>query len=113
MHSSKHTGDEPVDSVTLLNEWDERRDSTFVVGGSSEVSESELLERVDLILEGHEVGDGLVSGGAMEEKVSYELSAKARSEEGRKERPAHPSLGSSIPRSVTYSSYSKRPLKSG
>jgi len=61
VHSSEHTGDEPVDSVAFLDERDEGRDSTFVVGGSSEVSEGELLEGVDLVLEGHEVGDGLVS----------------------------------------------------
>jgi hypothetical protein len=61
MHRPQHTRNESVDSVALLDERDEGGDSALVLSRSSEVSEDELLERVDLVLERHEVGDGLVS----------------------------------------------------
>lgn len=81
MHSSQHASDEPVDSVAFLDEWDEGRDSALVVGGSSEVSEGELLERVDLILKSHEVGDGLVS----KERVVSALNLGREERQGRKQ----------------------------
>lgn len=50
VHSSQHACDELVDPVTLLNEWHERRDFTFVIIPSSEMRENKLLKGVYLIL---------------------------------------------------------------
>ena len=61
MHGSQHTGDELVDTITLLHKGDQRRDPTFIVCAGLEVREDELLEGIDLILQGHKIGDGLVA----------------------------------------------------
>lgn len=61
MHGSKHAGDELVDTVTLLNERYQGGNSTLVVPHVAEVREDELLELLDLILQHHEVADGLVT----------------------------------------------------
>lgn len=61
MHGAKHAGDELVDTIALLNQWYQRSDSAFIVRTASEVGKDEFLEGVDLILEGHQVGDGLVT----------------------------------------------------
>lgn len=61
MHGTEHARDEAVDAVGLLDERDEGGDAALVVGRAAEVGEDELLERVDLILERHEVRDGLVA----------------------------------------------------
>lgn len=61
MHSSHHTGDEPIDPIALLDERDEGGNLAFVVGRASKMGERQLLERVDLVLERHEIGDCFVS----------------------------------------------------
>lgn len=61
MHCSEHTGDEPIDSITLMNEGHQRGNFALVVGPLAEVREYELLEGIDLILELHEVGNRLVA----------------------------------------------------
>ena len=60
MHSAKHACDEPVDTPALLDQGYESRDSAFVIRRMSEVREDHLLERIDLVLQVHEVGDRLV-----------------------------------------------------
>jgi hypothetical protein len=57
VHGPQHADDETVNSVTLLDLRNEGRDTTFVVCGSSEVSEDEFLERVDIVLQVHQVHD--------------------------------------------------------
>ena len=60
MHGSQHRSDELVNPETLLDEGYQCRDLAFVVGGTSETVEDEFLERLDLILERHEIHDCLV-----------------------------------------------------
>lgn len=61
MHSSQHAGDELVDTIAFLHQRDQRRDPTLIVGSRQEMREDQLLERIDLILQGHEFGDGLIT----------------------------------------------------
>jgi hypothetical protein len=60
VHGPQHAGDELVDAVALLDKRDEGGDAALVVPDVSEVGEDELLELLNLVLQGHEVGDGLV-----------------------------------------------------
>lgn len=61
MHSSQHAGDESVNAITLLDLRNKRTDTTFVVCRAAKVSEDQFLKRVDLILQIHQVADGLVA----------------------------------------------------
>lgn len=61
MHRPQHARDELVDTEALLHERHQRGDTALICGRASEVGEDELLERLDLVLERHKVGDGLVS----------------------------------------------------
>jgi hypothetical protein len=61
VHGAQHAGDELVDSVALLNQGYQTGDLALVVQPASKVSKNELLECLNLVLEVHEVGDGLVS----------------------------------------------------
>lgn len=61
MHSSEHAGDELVNTITFRYERNQSRDSALVVADAAEVGEDQLLERVDLVLQSHEVGNRLVS----------------------------------------------------
>lgn len=61
VHSTQHAGNELIDTVALLDQRHQGRDATLVVTGTSEVGEDELLELLNLILQDHEIGDGLVA----------------------------------------------------
>ncbi len=61
--------------------------------------ENELLEGVDLVLEGHEVRDGFIS-------------SRNQPKHGVEFREPYPSFGSLIDLRLIYSSYSKRPASS-
>jgi hypothetical protein len=61
VHGSQHAGDELVDTITLLHKRDQCRDSTFIVCAGLEIREDEFLEGIDLILQSHKIGDGLVT----------------------------------------------------
>lgn len=61
MHGAKHAGNEFVDSVALGDKGHKGGYSALVITHVAEVGEDQLLELVDLVLEGHEVGDGLVA----------------------------------------------------
>ena len=61
MHGAQHAGDELVNAITLMYERNQGRDSTFIVADVPEVGEDQLLELLNLVLEGHEVGDSLVA----------------------------------------------------
>lgn len=61
MHGSEHAGDELVDTVALLNERYKGGDSALIVPHVAEVRENQLLELLDLVLQHHEVADGLVT----------------------------------------------------
>lgn len=61
MHSSQHAGNELVNTITLLDQRHQRRDSALIVGTRLEVRKDKLLETVNLILQGHEIGNSLVS----------------------------------------------------
>jgi hypothetical protein len=60
VHGSQHAGNKLIDTIALLHKGHECRDSAFIVRAASEVGEDKLLEGVDLVLKGHEVGNGLV-----------------------------------------------------
>lgn len=59
VHGAEHADDEAVDTVRLFHLRDERRDAALVVGRTAEVGKDELLERVDVVLEVHQVHDRL------------------------------------------------------
>jgi hypothetical protein len=61
MHSTQHASDEFVDAITLLDQGNQRSNAAFVVCAAAEVRENKLLEGIDLILQSHQVGNGLVS----------------------------------------------------
>lgn len=61
MHGSQHAGDELVDAIALLDQGHQGRDAAFVVEAVADVGKDQFLEGVDLVLQGHEVGDGLVA----------------------------------------------------
>ena len=61
MHGSQHARDKLVDSVALLNQGHQGRDSTLVVPHVSEVREDELLKLLNLVLQDHEVRDRFVA----------------------------------------------------
>lgn len=59
VHGAEHADDEAVDPVRLFHLRDERRDAALVVGRAAEVGKDELLERVDVVLQVHQVHDRL------------------------------------------------------
>ena len=61
VHSTQHARDEAIYAPTLLDKGDESRDTTLIVGRMAEMSKDHLLEGVDLVLQAHEIGDGLVA----------------------------------------------------
>lgn len=61
MHCSQHARNEFVDAVTFLHQGYQRRDSALVVGTTSKVGEDKLLESINLVLQSHEICDGLIS----------------------------------------------------
>jgi hypothetical protein len=61
VHSAQHASDELVDAIALLDQGNQRSNAALVVCAAAEVREDQLLEGVDLVLQGHQVGDGLVS----------------------------------------------------
>lgn len=62
MHCSRHACDEAIDTVRFLDERDQRSDSTLIVTALLEQCENEFLKGIDLILQCHEILDGLISG---------------------------------------------------
>ena len=61
MHGPHHAGDEAVDAIAFLDLRDQGRDAALVVLAGAKVGKDELLEAVDLVLQVHEVRDGLVA----------------------------------------------------
>lgn len=67
MHSPQHAGDKFVDTIALLHQRNQRGNSTLVISTRQEVREDQLLECVDLILQGHEIANCLVADGCQRE----------------------------------------------
>lgn len=61
VHGSQHARNELVDAIALRDQRHQGTDPALVVGTTAEVRKDELLEAVDLVLQGHEIGDGLVA----------------------------------------------------
>ena len=61
VHRPEHARNEFVDAIALLYQWHQSGNAALVVRATAEVREDELLERVYLVLQGHEVGNGLVA----------------------------------------------------
>jgi hypothetical protein len=61
VHSSHHTRDETVNTVAFLHQRNKSGDLALVVVAAPEVNKDEFLESLDLILEGHQVADSLIS----------------------------------------------------
>lgn len=61
MHGAEHAGDELVDAVTLLHQRHESRYPALVVLATPEIGKDQLLECLDLVLQVHQVGNGLVT----------------------------------------------------
>jgi hypothetical protein len=60
VHGTQHAGDETVDTPAFLHERHKRGDPALVVGRVFEVCKDQLLERVDLVLQVHEIADSLI-----------------------------------------------------
>lgn len=56
----KHACNELVDSITLMYKRNQRRDAAFVIADIAKVRKDELLELLNLVLQYHEIVDGLV-----------------------------------------------------
>jgi hypothetical protein len=61
MHSAQHAGNELVDTVTLLYETYQRGYPALIIASTLKVGEDEFLEGIDLVLQGHEVGNGFIT----------------------------------------------------
>ena len=61
MHGTKHTGDEFVYAITLVDQRDQCRYPTFIIGPASEVREDELLQLLNFILKLHKIRDSLIT----------------------------------------------------
>lgn len=61
MHSAKHAGNESINAIALLDERHQSRYPTFIVRRIPEVSENQLLEGFDLVLQVHEIGYSLIA----------------------------------------------------
>jgi hypothetical protein len=100
VHCSQHTGDKLINSVTLLDERYQGRYPTLIVVSILEMREDQFLEGVDLILEVHEIHNGLVTVS-----VSLAINVFGGLDQ------TYPSFGSLIVFKLIYSSYSKRPVR--
>lgn len=98
MHGSQHAGNEFIDAITFLYKRHQRRDAALIVGSGLEMRENKLLKGIDLILQGHEIGDCLVATIrlAFSAQVAVQINA-------------NPSFGSLIVFKLIYSSYSNKP----
>ena len=67
VHCTQHAGRELIDGIALLDERDEGCDTALVVGRGSKIGENKFLELIHLILQIHELADGLVAGGWQKE----------------------------------------------
>lgn len=61
MHSPQHTSNKLVNPITLLYKRYQRRNPTLVVRPGQEMRENQLLERIDLILQVHEIVNRLIT----------------------------------------------------
>lgn len=61
MEGAKHACNEFIYAITLMDEGNKSRDSAFVVTNVAKVRKDELLELLNLILQHHEICDGLVA----------------------------------------------------
>ena len=61
MHCSQHASNELVDSIALLDQGHQCRDTAFIVSAGLEMREDQLLESINLVLQGHEIGNSLVA----------------------------------------------------
>lgn len=55
VHRSQHTGDEAVNTPAFFDKGNQSRDTTLVVDRVSEVREHHFLERLNLILQPHQI----------------------------------------------------------
>lgn len=97
MHCSQHARNELVNSITLLHQRYQRRDSALIVSARLEMRENELLKRIDLVLQSHKIGNGLISTSTLAFPSVYNTEN------------THPSFGSLIVFKLMYSSYSNNP----
>lgn len=70
MHCSKHTCSKFINSVAFLDERDQCRYPSFVIGATSEMRKDEFLKFIDLVLKTHQVHNGLIT------KEAFSLSAE-------------------------------------
>lgn len=61
MHGSEHAGDKLVDAVALLHKRYQGRNTALIVADVSEMGEDQFLKLFNLVLQDHEIGDGLVA----------------------------------------------------
>lgn len=61
VHGAQHASQEFVNTIALLDKRHKTRDAAFVVRRTTEMRKDELLELLDLILQGHQVHDSFVA----------------------------------------------------
>lgn len=61
MHCSKHACSKFINPVAFLDERDQGRYPSFVIGATSEMRKDKLLKFIDLVLKAHQVHNSLIS----------------------------------------------------
>jgi hypothetical protein len=80
MHCSKHACDEFVYAVGLLYKRDESSNSALVICSIAEMRKHQLLERLDLVLQGHEIRNGLIPGRCQHQSRFLEVNLTLHSD---------------------------------
>lgn len=61
MHSPQHTSNKFVNTITLLHKRHQRRNPTLIIRPGQEMRKYQLLERIDLVLQVHEIVNRLIT----------------------------------------------------
>jgi len=61
MHCPKHAGNKFINAVAFCNKRYKSRYSAFIVSDVAKMGKDQLLKLVNLVLKGHQVGDGFVA----------------------------------------------------
>lgn len=102
MHGPQHARDKLVDAVTFLDKRYKSGNTTFVINSRSEVRKYEFLECLNLVLESHQIGNGVISVACQLKKEKKERKKRKKLESENSE--TYPSLGSLIVFRLIYSS---------
>ena len=69
MHRSQHACNKFVNAIAFLHQRYQRRDPTLIIVPIAEACENQFLESLNLILQSHQIGDGLVAGETLVHQI--------------------------------------------